>query len=130
MADPKEDLKKKIEDLKGKLAKQKEAGKDPKTDPESRKLRKSLKRAQRRLRLQTPASLEDRTKRTDLFLELINKQLSDLQQGGKKTTENAYVHSLRKKVKSLNKLKKRLDRQTKKQAAKAAVSAPPAEEKK
>ena len=53
-----------------------------------------------------------------LFLELMTNRLSELTKESKKTADNAYVHSLRKKLKSLNKQKKRLDRQGKKQAAK------------
>lgn len=124
MADPKEQMKKKIEDLKGQLAKQKEAGKDLRNDPNCRQLRKTLKRSQRRLALLVPLTFEQKNARVDKFLELMGNRMSELTKESKNTAENAYVHSLRKKVKSLNKQKKRLDRQAKKLAAK---NPPPAE---
>ena len=123
MADPKpekEKLKKSIEELKGKLAKAK-GGK--KTPGDARVLRKSLKRAQRRLTILSPLSIKDQDERVDKLQEMINKRIE--QQGGssKKIEGNPYLHSLRKKTKALNKLKKRLGRATKRAAAKAA---PPA----
>ena len=64
--------------------------------------------------------------------------MSDLTQGAKKVQANPYVRSIKKKNKSLNKRKKRLDRIGKKIAAKnappkaapAAPAAPAAEAEK
>jgi len=54
MPDQKEALKKKVADLKEKVAKEFAAKKDSKKDPAFRQLRKELKRAQRRLSLLSP----------------------------------------------------------------------------
>jgi hypothetical protein len=54
---------------------------------------------------------------------MVTKRLGDLTQGAKKIQANPYVRSCKKKLKSLNKLKKRLDRRAKKVAAKAAPAA-------
>jgi uncharacterized membrane protein YfbV (UPF0208 family) len=126
MADPKENLKKKIAELKGQLAQHKAAGKDLKKDPTCRQLRKTLKRAQRRLALLTPLTFEQKVAQVAKFTELINKRLGELTQGAKKVQGNPYVHSLRKKLKSLNKRKKKLDRIAKKQPQQAAPTSPPA----
>ena len=122
MPDQKEELKKKIEGLRKQLADQKAAGKDPRKDPTMRQLRKTLKRAQRRLRLLTPVTIQQRQDRVAKLTELLGKRLGELTQGQKKVQANPYVRSIKKKTKSLNKLKKRLDRQAKK----AAEKAPPA----
>lgn len=131
--DPKAALHKKIEQIKGQLAKEKESGKDLKKDPTCRQLRKTLKRVQRRLSGLATYTLEQQVERVDRFTELINARLSDLTQGAKKTEGNPYVHSLRKRIKSLTKRRKGLDRKIKKQAAKAssapAAESPPAESK-
>ena len=125
--DPKEGLKKKIGDLQDQIDKQKAAGKDLKKDPTCRQLRKTLKRSQRRLALLTPLSYDQKVARVGKLTDLVTKRLGELTQGSKKVMGNPYVHSLRKKVKALNKQKKKLDRIAKKQAAKAApASAPPA----
>ena len=118
MADQKEKekLKKEIEILKGKLTKAK-GGK--KTPGDARVLRKSLKRAQRRLRILSPLTLEQSSERCDKLLEMINKRMETLGQSSKKIEGNPYLHSLRKKTKAINKLKKRLDRAAKRVAAKA-----------
>ena len=126
MVDQKEALKKKISDLKEQLAKQKAAGKDLKKEAESRKARKALKRAQRRLALLTPLNLQQKTDRVAKLTDLLAKRLSELTQGAKKVQANPYVRSLKKKTKSLNKRKKKLDRIAKKLAAKAAAKAAPA----
>lgn len=127
MPDQKEELKKKIEGLKKQLADQKAAGKDPKKDPTMRQLRKSLKRAQRKLKLQTPLTLQQRQERVGKLTELLAKRLGELTQGQKKVQANPYVRSIKKKNKSLNKLKKRLERKAKKAAEKAPPPAPAAE---
>ena len=127
MPDQKEDLKKKIEGLKKQLADQKAAGKDPKKDPTLRQLRKTLKRAQRKLSLHTPVTLQQKQERVGKLTELLAKRLSELTQGQKKVQANPYVRSIKKKNKSLNKLKKRLDRQAKKAAEKAPPAASAAE---
>jgi len=127
MADPKEALKKKIADLKEKVAKEHAAGKDSKKDPALRSLRKQLKRAQRRLSLLTPLNHEQKVARVSKLTDLLAKRLSELTQGAKKVQANPYVRSLKKKTKSLNKRKKKLDRIAKKLAAKnAPPKAPPA----
>src|SRR5262245_59209636 len=126
MADPKDALKKKIADLKDQLAKQKAAGKDLKKDGACRQMRKTLKRAQRRLALLTPLSFEQKVARVGKITDMVNKRMGELTQGAKKVQANPYVRSLRKKLKSLNKSKKKLDRIAKKaEAAKAAAAAPP-----
>ena len=128
MADPKEALKKKIADLKEKVAKEFAAGKDSKKDPAFRKMRKELKRAQRRLALLTPLNHEQKVARNTKLTDLLAKRMSELTQGAKKVQANPYVRSLKKKTKSLNKAKKKLDRIAKKLAAKNAPpkAAPPA----
>ena len=100
-------LKKKIEELKKKLAAHKEA---PKGEPKSRALRKELKRAQRRYALLTPLSLENQLKRSQKILDLIGKELGEITKGAKKVVGNPYVHSLRKKTKSYNKRVKKANR--------------------
>lgn len=137
MADPKESLKKKIAEIQDQLAKNKAAGKDVKKDPTCRQLRKTLKRAQRRLALLSPLSFDQQQQRVSKLTDLVNKRLGELTQGAKKVQGNPYVHSLRKKIKALNKRKKKLDRVGKKAAAKAhpapapapAAPPPPAEQK-
>jgi hypothetical protein len=124
--DPKEKLKKKIAELKDQLAKNKAAGKDLKLDATCRQLRKTLKRTQRRLGLLTPLTLEQKNVRVGKLTDMINKRYGELTQGSKKVQGNPYVHSMRKKIKSLNKKKKKLDRIAKKMAAKAAPAAPAA----
>ena len=114
MADPREALKKKIDELTKKLA-----GKDKK-EAGVREMRKDLKRAQRRLRLLSPLPLDKAQERVGKLAEMLAKRLSDLTQGQKKVQANPYVRSIKKKNKSLNKLKKRLERWAKKAAAKAA----------
>ena len=132
MADQKEALKKKIADLKEQVAKQTAAGKDSKKDPALRSLRKQLKRAQRRLALLTPLNHEQKVTRVAKLTDLLAKRLAEITQGAKKVQANPYVRSLKKKTKSLNKRKKKLDRIAKKLAAKnappkaAAAAAPPA----
>jgi glutamyl-tRNA reductase len=126
MADPKEDLKKKVAALKEQLAQQKAAGKDLKKEPTCRQMRKSLKRAQRRLSLLTPLTFEQKQARVAKLTDMVSKRMGELTQGAKKVQANPYVRSLRKKTKSLNKAKKKLDRIAKKmEAAKAAAPAPP-----
>jgi leucyl-tRNA synthetase len=121
-----DELKKKVETLKGQLKSQKEW-----KSAEARKLRRQLKRAQRRLTLLTPQPLDARHKRLTRQNDIIGKILSEMSKTMKKPQENAFVHSLRKKVKSLNKRTKKLDRLMKKKAppegAAAAPAAPAAE---
>ena len=74
-------LKKKIADLKEKVAKEFAAGKDSKKDPAFRTLRKELKRAQRRYALLTPLSLENQLKRSQKVLDLIGKELGEITKG-------------------------------------------------
>lgn len=126
MADPKEALKKKIADLKEKVQKEFAAKKDSKKDPAFRKLRKELKRAQRKLSLLTPLNHEQKVARVAKLTDFLTKRLGELTQGAKKVQANPYVRSIKKKTKSLNKRKKKLDRIAKKIAAKAAAKAPAA----
>ena len=127
MADQKEALKKKIADLKEKVAKEFAAGKDSKKDAALRQMRKDLKRAQRRLALLTPLTHEQKVARNTKLTDFLTKRMSELTQGAKKVQANPYVRSLKKKNKSLNKAKKKLDRIAKKLAAKNAPpkAAPP-----
>ena len=126
MADPKEALKKKAADLKDQLAKLKAAGKDLKKEAGARTLRKQLKRAQRRLTLLSPLTLEQKQARVAKLTDFLAKRLGELTQGAKKVQANPYVRSLKKKTKSLNKAKKKLDRVAKKIAARNAAKAAPA----
>lgn len=123
MPDQKEALIKLVADLKQKVAQGKTAGKDSKKDPAFRTLRKQLKRAQRKLAMITPLTHEQKVARQAKFVDMITKRLGELTQGAKKIQANPYVRSCKKKLKSLNKLKKRLDRKAKKAAAKAAPAA-------
>ena len=126
MADQKEALKKKVADLKEKVAKEFAAKKDSKKDPAFRKLRKELKRAQRKLSLLTPLNHEQKVARVGKLTDLLAKRLSELTQGAKKVQANPYVRSIKKKNKSISKRKKKLDRIAKKLAAKnAPPKAPP-----
>jgi len=127
MPDPKEALQKKITDLKAQVAKEHAAGKDSRKDPALRALRKQLKRAQRRLALLTPLNHDQKVARVAKLTDFLTKRLGELTQGAKKVQANPYVRSLKKKTKSLNKRKKKLDRIAKKLAAKNAPpkAAPP-----
>jgi len=129
-----EKLEKKIAELKDQLARHEAAGKDLRRDPTCRQLRKTLKRTQRRAALLRPLTLEQQRARTAKLLDMINKRLGEITQGAKKVQGNPYVHSLRKKIKSLNKKNKKLDRIAKKAAGGAEPAAPaspaPAPEKK
>ena len=113
------ELKKKVETLKGQLKGQKEW-----KSAEARKLRKQLKRAQRRVTVLTPQPLEARHKRVSRQNEIIGKILGDMSKAMKKPAENPFIHSLRKKVKSLNKRTKKLDRLIKKKTPAPAAAAP------
>ena len=126
MADQKEALKKKIADLKEKVAKEFAAGKDSKKDSAFRQMRKDLKRAQRRLALLTPLTHEQKVARNTKLSDLLTKRMAELTQGAKKVQANPYVRSIKKKNKSLTKRKKKLDRIAKKLAAKAAPAKAPA----
>ena len=126
MADQKEALKKKIADLKEQVAKEFAAKKDSKKDPAFRKLRKDLKRAQRKLALLTPLTHDQKVARVTQLTDFLTKRLSELTQGAKKVQANPYVRSIKKKNKSLTKRKKKLDRIAKKASAKAAAKAAPA----
>jgi hypothetical protein len=127
MPEAKEDLKKKIDGLKKQIAEQKAAGKDSRKEPALRSMMKTLKRTQRKLKLQTPVTMEKRLERVGKLSEMLNKRLGELTQGQKKVQANPYVRSIKKKNKSLNKLKKRLERKIKNAAAKAPPAAPAAE---
>lgn len=114
-------LRKEIDELKKRLASDKEA---PKGDPKRRELRKELKRAQRRLALLTPLSLESQLQRSQKILDLIGKTLGEITKGAKKVVGNPYVHSLRKKTKSFNKRIKKINRLLEKRKKDGAPQAP------
>jgi hypothetical protein len=101
-----ETLKKKIADLKGQLTSSKAK---PKHDPTVRQARKALKRAQRRLAILVPETPEAKLKRLQRNLDLVGKEMGELTKGSKKVVGNPYVHSMRKKTKSLNKRVKRVN---------------------
>ena len=127
MADPKEALKKKIADLKAQIAKETAAGKTSNKDLAFRALCKNLRRTQRKLSLLSPLTFAQKVDRVSKLTDLVAKRMSELTQGAKKVQANPYVHSLRKKTKSLTKRKKKLDRIAKKVAAAAKpAAAPPA----
>ena len=128
MADPKDALKKKIEGLKAQIAQEKAAGKTSNKDANVRQLQKTLRRSQRKLALLSPLTFEQKVARVAKLTDMVSKRMSELTQGAKKVQANPYVHSLRKKTKSLNKRKKKLDRIAKKMAAaaKPAAAPPPA----
>jgi chromosome segregation ATPase len=123
MADKLEGLKKKIVAYKEQLTK---LGSDAKKALEARVVRKKLKRVQRRLRKSIPLSLDDKLKQATKFQETIGKLLSDLTKGKKKVDADPFVHSLRKKTKSLNKRVKALNRKIEKRKAAEAPAAPAA----
>lgn len=114
--DPAE-LKKKIETIKGQLASQKD-----RKSPEARKLRKQLKRAQRRLANLTPVALEDRLKRVQKHNERLGAISTEMGKQGKKVQTDAYLHNIRKKIKSFTKRAKKLERLIKKKAPAGASS--------
>jgi|GEM_PF-2499607 len=81
--------------------------------------RKQLKRVQRRIQKLRVVPFDDLQKRVQKQSEIIGKQLSDMTKGMKKSQANPYVHSLRKKTKSLNKKLKKFARIAKKKEAAA-----------
>ena len=123
MADKKEELKKQIAELKEKISKLRAAGKESKKDPELRKLVKALKRVQRQHAELLKPSLEDDLKKTQKQMDIVGKMLSDMTKGAKKVMGDPYVHSLRKKTKSLNKRIKKVNRLIAKKAPKEAPAA-------
>ncbi len=84
--------------------------------------RTRLKRVQRRLRKMRVVPFEELQKRTQQRADQIGKALSDMTKGMKKVQANAYVHSYRKKVKSLNKKVKKFARIQKKKEAQAPAA--------
>ena len=108
------DRTKKIDDLKGKVGEQRKKTKDARKDEELRKLRKRLKRAQRKFTRNAPLPLQARRERDQKLLDHISKQLTDLTKDTKKSPGDPFVHSLRKKVKSLNRRVKKATRLIKK----------------
>lgn len=124
--DKKKDPKEKITQLKVQVAELHSKSKDPRTDTDLRRARKALKRAQRRLSRQTILSIPDQIKRSQKVLDMINTRMDMLTKKSKKTSEEASVHSLRKKSKSLNKRLKKLGRLQEK-AKKKAEGEKPAE---
>jgi capsule polysaccharide export protein KpsE/RkpR len=101
-----EKIGKEIEILKEKIKKRGQRVKDPKKDLILRRMRKGLKRAQRKLARLTPLSIKEQVERTQRLMEMINKRIDILTKKGKRS-DDPYVHSLRKRLKSLNKQLKR-----------------------
>lgn len=104
-----------LEELKGKIARYKQGlkelmqGPDPQAKREEiRALRKQLKRTQRKYRKLLPMSVEEKIKLHQYLLDNVNRQLSDLQKEGRKAQGDPWIHSLRKKIKTHNKILKRL----------------------
>ena len=106
-----EELKKRVVEMRGEIAKVLAVSK--------REGRTLLKRVQRRLQKMRVLPFEERQKRTQKQSDIINKKLTDMTKGMKKVQANAFVHSLRKKMKSLNKRLKKFARIAKKLEAKA-----------
>lgn len=123
MADAVEKLKKEITELKARLAEAVKAAKDPKKDALVRTLRKKVKRAQRRLRLAKPVTLQEKLTDYQKRLDTVGKLLSDLTKNAKKSAGDPWVHSLRKKTKSMNRRIKKVNRLIAKQP-KPAEAAP------
>lgn len=108
--DKKKDPKEKVAGLKVQVAELRAKTKDPRSDEELRRARKRLKRAQRRVARQAIFSLPEQHKRTQKLLDMINVKLDVMTKQSKKTSDEAGVHALRKKSKSLNKRLKKLGR--------------------
>ncbi len=114
MTDAKNRTEKKIDDLKGKVVERRKKSEDARKDAELRKLRKKLKRAQRKFVNAAPFPLQARKERDQKLLDLISKQLTAITKNTKKSPGDPFVHSLRKKVKSLNRRVKKATRLIKK----------------
>src|SRR3954463_10966739 len=95
MPDQKEALKKKVADLKEKVAKEFAAKKDSKKDPAFRKLRKDLKRAQRKLALLTPLNHEQKVNRVTKLTDMLTKRLSELTLDSKEVQGNPHARSIK-----------------------------------
>lgn len=128
-----EKLKKTVEILKAKIAKREKASKEPDQDAVLRSLRHGLRRAQRRLVELTPMTMEDKMKRTEKLMEMVNKRADVLKKQGKKAID-PFVHSVNKSIKSLNKklrrfkrIQERVKRAEEKAAKRAAAAAPKTE---
>lgn len=125
-----EKLKKTVELLKAKIAKREKASKEPDKDAALRGLRHGLKRAQRRIVELKPLTMDERLKKTEKLMEMVNKRADVLKKQGKKTID-PYVHSVNKSIKSLNKklrrfkrIQERIKRAEEKAAKRAAAAAP------
>lgn len=83
--------------------------------------RTRLRRVHRKLQKMRTLPFEEKQKAAQKQLDLISKRHSEMTKGMKKVQANAFVHSLRKKLKSLNKKVKKFARvQKKMEAAKPA----------
>jgi D-aminopeptidase len=127
-------LKKTVEILKAKIAKREKAGKDLDKDDVLRSLRHGLRRALRRMIELKPLTLEEKVKKTEKLMEMVNKRADVLKKQGKKAI-NPFVHSVNKSIKSLTKklrkfkrIQERAKRAEEKAAKRAAAAAPKAEE--
>lgn len=77
---------------------------------QTREMRKLLKRKQRKLSAAKPMTQADRLKRLQKLLENVTAQQSELQKNTKKKTGDPNVHSFSKKVRSLNRRIKKINR--------------------
>ncbi|OHB75498.1 MAG: hypothetical protein A2Z34_10230 [Planctomycetes bacterium RBG_16_59_8] len=125
-------LKEKIQKTKGEIGKVTgQEGKDGRAKLlESRKLRKSLKRHQRKLSRLTVLVPEDRAKRFQKLLDNVTAQQTTMQKDSKKRAGDANLRSFSKKIKTLNKRLKRVNKVLEKIKAATPPAEKPAEEKK
>lgn len=124
--DKKKDPKEKLAQLKVQVAELRVKTQDSRTDADLRRARKRLKRAQRRHSRQTLLSLPQQVARSQKLLDMINIRLDVLTKKSKKKSDDAHVHGLRKKSKSLNKRLKKLGRLQEKAKKKAEGGEKPA----
>lgn len=111
-----EKLKAEVAKLKEQVAAKAKASKEPRKDPELRKARKTLKRAQRKLTRTVVVSPADQAAKAQKLIDHLSKMSDTLTKEHKKASGDPHVHSLRKKIRSLNRKIKRINRR----AAKAA----------
>ena len=96
--------------LKAEVVERRSKSKDVRSDSELRRARKRLRRAQRKMAHKAILSVSDQIARSQKVLDMINARLDVLTKTAKKTSEDPFVHSLRKKSSSLNKRFKRLNK--------------------
>lgn len=120
-----EKIKAEVAKLKEQVAAKLKASKEPRKDPDLRKVRKSLKRAQRKLAGVTVVSPADQIARAQKLIDHLSKASDTLTKEHKKSSGDPHVHSLRKKIRSLNRKIKRINRRQAKKAAPAAPAEAP-----